>query len=478
METYFKVLSGLERDKVHEKTIKILAETGIRVETELGRAYLKEAGAAVDENTRIVRIPRKLLEDSLQAAPKKFSLGARRSGWNLGMNEGECSLMIDGEGISVIDHRTREKRPSTYSDWLDATRVTDFLDEFGVYWGMSERTDIEDSLPETVRHWANIFRNFSKHVQDDSSTARESKWLLEILHAVFGDKETIIKTNPFSFLLCPQSPLIIEGEHTDAYLATVGYKIPVAVMPMALMGGTGPGNMISMTILGNCEMLAMLCLVQAADPGTPFIWAPTCSVMNPRTGMYSAGAIENALLNSATTEMGRYYGIPVEGTGGGTDTYVPGIQASYERGMSALIAMLSWPDLMVGAGLLGGSMILSLEQLLIDVEIFRMSKQAHRGIPTHAEAWLDEIIQKVGPGGNFLGEKSTVKNMRSGEWLIPRLGVHDPERTWERSGKRDILDEAREKIDQILKTHIPLALEDGIEKELEKICKKAAEEQS
>ncbi len=121
-------------------------------------------------------------------------------------------------------------------------------------------------------------------------------------------------------------------------------------------------------------------------------------------------------------------------------------------------------------------MILSLEQLVIDVEMFRMSRQAHRGIPTHDEAWLDEIIQKVGPGGNFLGEKSTRKFMRSGEWLIPLLGVHDTEQSWERSGRKDILDEAREKVDQILKTHKPLPLDDHVQKELDKIYKKAQEE--
>lgn len=120
-------------------------------------------------------------------------------------------------------------------------------------------------------------------------------------------------------------------------------------------------------------------------------------------------------------------------------------------------------------------MILSLEQLVIDVEMFRMSRQIHRGIPTHQEAWLDEVIQKVGPGGNFLGEKSTIKNLRSGEWFFPDLGVHEPQRTWERSSKKDILDEAREKVDQILKTHRPLPLDENIEKELEKICKKAEE---
>ena len=64
METYLRVLSDADRDRVHESTIKILSETGVKVETDLGRPYLKEAGAGVDENTKIVRIPRKLLEDS------------------------------------------------------------------------------------------------------------------------------------------------------------------------------------------------------------------------------------------------------------------------------------------------------------------------------------------------------------------------------------------------------------------------------
>ena len=72
METYMRVLSGLDQAMVHEKTAKILEETGVRVETDLGRDYLKKAGAEIDENTKIARIPRNLLEDSLAAAPKKF----------------------------------------------------------------------------------------------------------------------------------------------------------------------------------------------------------------------------------------------------------------------------------------------------------------------------------------------------------------------------------------------------------------------
>jgi len=473
LETLLRVLSEDEKTQVHERSLKILAETGVKVNTAKGRQYLKDAEAEVDEKSKIVKFPRALVEESLRLAPKDFTLGARRPGWGLSMNAGECTLMADGEGISVIDRKTGEHRPSTFKDWLEATRLTDALDEIGVYWDMVERSDAEKSISNAVKNWRHIFSNFSKHVQDSSPNAEFSPWLLEIIQAVFGDKETVRRTHPFSFLLCPQSPLEIEEHGTDAYLELLGWDIPTAVMPMPLMGGTGPGNMISMTILGNCEILAMLCLIQAADPGTPFIYAPALTVMNPRTGAYSAGAIENGLLSTAGIEMARYYDLPVEGCGGGTNTYAPGIQATYERTMNFLIPMLSWPDLMVGSGLLGGSMILSLEQLMIDAEVFRMSKQAHRGILTHEKMWLDDVIQQVGSGGHFLGEKSTLANMRSGEWLIPHLGIYESKDAWEKAGKKKILEEAREKVEHLLSTHKPLPLSDEVEKELDKIQKRA-----
>jgi trimethylamine--corrinoid protein Co-methyltransferase len=141
--------------------------------------------------------------------------------------------------------------------------------------------------------------------------------------------------------------------------------------------------------------------------------------------------------------------------------------------MNAMIPMVSWPDLMVGCGLLGGSMILNLEQLVIDTEVFRMQKQAHRGILTNDDLWLDEIIQRVGPAGNFLGEKSTVASMRSGEWLIPSIGVHDTQNSWENAGKKDILTEAREKVEYILANHKPLPLDQEVEKELDNIYQRA-----
>jgi trimethylamine--corrinoid protein Co-methyltransferase len=471
-----QVLSEDERARVHERSLHVLARTGVRVDTAQGREFLRRAGAQVDETTNVVRFPRGLVEESLRLAPKDFTLGARRPGWDLRMNGGDCTLCVDGEAIFALDRQTGERRLGTVADWLAATRLIDALDEVGVWWFMVEASDRGETMADYVAYLRDIFANFSKHVQDATSTPEQAPWLLEVLQVLFGDRETIRREHPYSFLLCPLSPLVIEGPYTDAYLALRGWDIPVAVMPMPLMGATAPGSLISTTVLGNCEVLAMLCLIQAAAPGTPFVYAPALSTMDPRTGGYSAGAVENGLLGAAAVEMARYYGLPAEGTGGGSQCYVPGIQAGYERAMNALLPLLCWPDILVGPGLLGGSMILSLEQLLIDVEVFRMGRRAHQGIDSGADRWLEDVIERVGPAGHFLAEASTVEALRSGEWYISDLGVRGSYEDWEAAGRPTVLEDARERVDRILATHEPLPLDEDAERELARIVERARAE--
>jgi trimethylamine--corrinoid protein Co-methyltransferase len=476
VRTSLQVLSKDERTQVHERTLDVMARTGVRVDTAQGRRFLKDAGAEVDENTHIVRFPRALVEESLRLAPKEFMLGARRPGWDLIMNGGDCTLLMDGEAMFVLDSESGERRAATAKDWLQATHLIDALDEVGVYWSMVEVSDRGDTMADFVGYLRGVFRNFSKHVQDATSSPEQAPWLLEVLQAIFGDKETIRHKHPLSYLVCPQSPLIIEGPHTDAYLALLGWDIPLAVMPMPLMGATAPGSLIATTVIGNCETLAMLCLIQAAAPGTPFIYAPVLAVIDPRSGRYSAGAIEGSLLGAACTEMARYYGLPAEASGMGTDHHVPSIQAGYERAVGGMLPALSWPDILVGPGLLGGSMILSLEQLMIDVEVFRLYKRARQGITIDDDKWLEDVIDRVGPGGNFLAETSTVKGIRNGEWYVSKFGVHDTFEGWEAAGRPLLLGDAREKVSQILAMHEPLPLDHDVERELQRIQLRAEAE--
>jgi len=474
MRTILQVLSEDEQTRIHERTLKILAKTGVRVDTARGREILKGVGAEVDSNNT-VRIPRALVEESLRLAPREFTLGARRQGWNLSLGEGGCTLCADGTAPFVLDWESGERRSGTFNDWLTATRLNDALEEIGVYWCMVESSDRDNTIGSLIDYWWSTFANFSKHVQDSISTPQEAPWFLEVLQTIFGDQKGIKKHHPFSFLLCPQSPLIIEESYTDAYLALAGWDIPVAVMPMPLMGATAPGSLISTILLGNCEVLATLCLIQAAAPGTPVIYAPALTIMNLYSGQYSAGGIENSLLGVAATEMARYYNLPAEASGFGTEHYVPSSQASFERALNALLPILSWPEILVGPGLLGGSTILSLEQLLLDVEVFRRGKQARRGIVSDRGKWLESVIEQVKPGGNFLAEPSTVEAIHDGEWYVGQLGNHDSYEAWIAAGRPTFREEIRAKVEQLIHTHQPLLLGEDVERELNIIKKRAAQ---
>jgi trimethylamine--corrinoid protein Co-methyltransferase len=118
-------------------------------------------------------------------------------------------------------------------------------------------------------------------------------------------------------------------------------------------------------------------------------------------------------------------------------------------------------------------MILCLEQLLIDVEVFRMSRRAHQGIAADEDKWLGDVINQIGPGGSFIAEYSTVDGIRGGEWYVSKFGVHDSFEGWEAAGKPTLLEEAREKVEEILDTHQPLPLDKDVERELDRIHKRA-----
>ena len=138
METLLQVLSAEECSRIHEETLKILQGTGVRVDTKQGRDFLGAAGANVDENTHIIRFPPALVEKCLAVAPKEFSLGSRRSGKLLTMNQGECSVIMDGGAIHTYDAEAGVRRPSTREDWFLATRLGDCLDVVDVYWSVIE----------------------------------------------------------------------------------------------------------------------------------------------------------------------------------------------------------------------------------------------------------------------------------------------------------------------------------------------------
>ncbi len=473
MTTLVEVLPAARREEVHERALAALARTGLRVESARARQLLGAAGASVDEGDLRVRLPRAVVEAALAAAPRTFTLGGRRPGWELPLDGTGCSLVADGEALQVLDAATGARRPATELDWEQSTDLIDAVEEVGVYWRMVNADGGDPPPGATVRSWAGAFRRFSRHVQDSAADPADAAWLLEVLDVVFGGRAEVRRRRPFSFLLCPLTPLVLEGPYTDAWLATADWGLPVAAMPMPMMGISAPVGLLATTVLGTAEALATLCLVQAAAPGTPFIFAPALSVMEPHSGRFAGGAVEHALLGAATTEMARFYHLPVQASAGGTDAHLPGAQAGAERALGWLLPTLAWPDLLVGPGLLGGSTVLSFEQLLLDVEAFRRCLRLRRGLDGALEEAVVDAIDEAGPGGDFLARPATRRATHGGEWHVDRLGVRDAWDRWEAAGRPDIVDDARRAVAETLAAHRPLPLDEATERALDALVDRA-----
>ena len=473
VKTTFEVLSQEEKERIHERTLHILATVGMRVDTSQGRDILREAGAEVDDATRVVRFPTALVEESLKLAQQELALGGRRPGWSHPMFSGRTTLLLDGEAPFVLDRETGEVRASVYDDWVQGTLLADALDEIGVYWGFVSTYAQGDTLADEVEYYAAVQRGFTKHIQESTENIATIPWQLEILDVVFGGRDEVARLHPFSFLITPISPLVIEKDHLDCWLALRGWDIPVAIMSMPMTGTTAPGSLAATVLMANCEVLGCICLIEAAEPRTPVIYASEMMTMNLRTGQW-AGHAAHDMLSAAATEMARYYGLPSMGWGCDTDHFVPGMQAGYEKALSGLVPMLARPDVLVGAGPLGSDTVWSAEQLVIDCEILRTCERICEGIATE-DRLFSEVIEEVGPGGNFLAHDSTRRAFHDGELFMPRLGWHDSRSAWDAAGRPDLLEEARERVDQLLAEHEVLPLDDDVEAELQRLEKRVRE---
>jgi trimethylamine--corrinoid protein Co-methyltransferase len=119
------------------------------------------------------------------------------------------------------------------------------------------------------------------------------------------------------------------------------------------------------------------------------------------------------------------------------------------------MASVVMSDMLLGAGLLHGSRIWSYSQMLMDCEIFSIIHKMMQGITVDDESLALDVIRKVGPGGNFLSQKHTLKHMR--ELFTPQFMDRRPYNVWEEK-KDDGRDWALEKARKILTTHQPEAL--------------------
>ena len=110
-------------------------------------------------------------------------------------------------------------------------------------------------------------------------------------------------------------------------------------------------------------------------------------------------------------------------------------------------------------------MTMSYESLLIDQEIVRMIRRVLQGIAVNKETIALDVIKKVGPAGNYLGERHNLKHMRS-ELSTTTLINRRMRDNWETAGAKDMAQVANEQAREILENYKPIPLPTDVAKRI------------
>ncbi len=475
MRSQLSFISDTEKERIHNDSLKILWEIGVRFASPKALEILSRNGAKIDKSEKIARIPREMVEQALKTSPKSFVLGARNPQFDFKVPSAWTGYTLDGEATFAVDYETAERRNGTTKDLIASLRIFEEMELGTVVWPNVMLSDIQIESAD-IRSTCISLANSSKHIQHELHNIEEVPFLIEVLSTVLGSEQAVRERKIFSVCYCTIPPLTHDEDMCDAYLELAKFHIPILSYPMPACGSTGPASLYSNIAVANAEGLSTLVLFQMASPGTPIIMGNAAGIMNFLSGGFLEGAPESALVSSGTGEMARFYGLPCIQAGCLTDAKAPGPQAIMEKMLSTVPLVLSGVDIINGIGELETSQLLLQEQIIVDHEIALMSKRLKDGIEVSDAKNHLEDVARVKPGGHFLMEESTLDACHSGEFYMPHLVDRNTFEQWQDLGRPDLYSKAKDKVGEILASPLKNPLSDRVLGKLQSIMEKADRE--
>ena len=466
-------LSEDEINAIHNASLGVLENTGIKVMSNKALDILKKAGAKVDYGGNHATIPGNLVEEALRRAPKTIRYCARNPKYDFVLNKQAPHFCAEGGPPFIRDWETGKRRYSTSEDLARCSVIADYLDHVDLIWPLCAGSDVPAPMRYIVDMYTGL-RNSEKHFEGDSTNAREAQYQIEIAAAIVGGREKLRERPIFSHVICTISPLRYDKGMTEASIELGKAGIPVVIMPMPETGETGPVTLAGTMVVNNAEFLGGLVIQEFASPGAPVVYSATGGTVDFKTGL-SISSPEGALMQLGFSQLAHYYDLPSEiGVIGSTTSKALDAQAGYERARTILTHILTVPDIALGLGGLERARLTSPEALVIDNEIIDYALRFAQGFEVNNATLAMDVIDKVGPGGIFLGEKHTLKHFRE-RWMS-RLSNIDSFETWQKKGSKLIDEVAKEKVKEILATHKVEPIPEDVEKEISQILKRAEAE--
>jgi len=313
------------------------------------------------------------------------------------------------------------------------------------------------------------------HFMNLTMGSKNLKYQIEMQLAVRGSKEDLKRRPLFLPIACMISPLFLPEDDVEIIMIAGKYGLLIKVPVLPMLGANTPVTLAGTIAQINAEVIGSFTLIQTLFPGNPVLYYFLPSIMNMRKGNSVYGAPEDMLMAATLIQMGKdFYKLPTETSSIICDGIIPG-QTLYQKGISLLNSCLSGANLIAGAGSLDGGMASSLVQLVIDDEIVGMTRRLLDGFEISEDKLALDVIDRIGPRGNFLTDEHTSENIRKENIFDPSIFNWEDYKSWKEEPK-DLNDKARETVVNILKSHKVTPLDKDIINELDKILKAADQE--
>ncbi len=472
----YNLLPESQLEQIHLTALKILIKVGVKVHSKEALKIFEKAGAKVEYQSETVKIPKDMVAYALDQAPSKFSMYDREMEKEYIWGDSDLKLGSGGSVINMLDGDGKTIRPPKTSDLINMYKLTDSLSE--VSW--TAPGSFVDDVPQEI---SAIWRFYLRLKYGTKPSCADGIYLTdladncELLQAVRSNEDDYIH-KPFAIVQpCPMSPLSWTQEGAGYLLESAKRKMPALMLAMPFAGVSAPITMAGAIAMQTAELLSGLVLLQIVEPGLPSVYGGGSSHADMRDISNVMSSIEAQMMNAATIQMARFYKLPA-GTAaifGYSDSKRNDYQTGAESALGQLILSLSGADVAYGLGVMAGMDCNSLEKIVLDHEIFRSIKKFLSGIDVTEESLAFDVIEQVGPEGDFLGNKFTFDHFKK-EYDFAEIFDRKSRGSWEDKGSISCQEHAREYVQTVLNkaelNRLPSTQDNDLDKVMSDIVKR------
>jgi len=449
-------------EAIHMASLAILERTGIDVHHPQARQILADAGGTVDGER--VRLPERLVEWALSAAPRRLTLYDREGnpavdGW------GDKTYFGGGSDcLYVLDHHSGERRKAVLKDVRQAVRLMDGLEEIDFVMSAFLPSDVDPQIYDRYQMEV-MLNNTSKPIVFVTPDLEGCHRAVEMCQVVAGGREAF-RSRPFATCyINVTSGLVANREALEKCIFLAEEGLPLLYIPLNAAGVNSPATTAGCLASMNAGTLLGLVLAQLVREGTPV------AVPGWNGGPYNLQTmVANYVLadeQGVAASMGKYYDLPVFGLGGATDSKVLDGQSAAEAALSLFTAHLNGANIIHDCGFMDAGMQGSLQLMALDNDLIGFIRAATAPVEISPDTLALDLIDELGPSGNYLAHEHTYQHFR--EPFYSTLADKRQYDSWLEQGGTSLEERAAEQVNRVLEEHHPAALPEDVQVELSRI---------